>query len=68
MGELKEKERKTEAGVAGQCKCGLEGEGTVRRADADTGCVEATREKHRPTQKSENMRWKMMLINTQCLE
>ena len=30
----KEKERNTEAGVDGQCECGLEGEGTVGRGDA----------------------------------
>ena len=31
-GAGEEKEKKTEAGVDGQCKCGLEGEVTVGRA------------------------------------
>ena len=43
-----EKERKTEAEVDGQCKCGLEGKGTVWRGDAQLGCVEATCQINRP--------------------
>ena len=31
------RERKTEEKVDGQCKCGLEGEGTVGGGDASTG-------------------------------
>ena len=34
--------------MGGQCKCGLEGEGTVGRGDAKPGNVEATCQKHRP--------------------
>ena len=43
-----EKGRKTEADVGGQCKCGLEGEGTVGGGDTKPGCVEATGQTHRP--------------------
>ena len=42
-----EKERKTEAEVDGQSECGLGEEGTVRGGDAQSGCVEATCQKHR---------------------
>ena len=41
-----EKENKTETEVDGECKCGLEGEVTVGRGDAKSGCVEATGKKH----------------------
>ena len=43
-----EKERKTEAEVDGQCKCGLEGEGTVRGGDARLRYVESTCKIRRP--------------------
>ena len=39
------KERKTEAEVDGQCKCGLEGNVLCRGGDA---CMEAIGHKHRP--------------------
>ena len=32
----------------GQCECGLEGEGTVGRGDAKSGCGEATGQIQRP--------------------
>ena len=44
-----EKERKTEAGVGGHHKRGLEDEGTVGRGDVKPGCVEATCQIHRST-------------------
>ena len=34
--------------VDGQCKCGLEGDGTIGTGDAKPGCVEATRQIHQP--------------------
>ena len=40
-------ERKTEAEMDGQCKGGLEGEGTVGGVDTKQGWVEATGQKHR---------------------
>ena len=43
--DVEGRRRKTEAEVGGQCKCGLEGEGTVGRGDAKPDCVEATCQK-----------------------
>ena len=44
-----EKERKTEAEVDGQCKCGLEGEGTISGEETQKPiCAEATCHIHRP--------------------
>ena len=42
-----EKERKTESEVDGQCKCGLEGDGTVGGGDAKPRCVGANHQTHR---------------------
>ena len=44
-----EKERNAEADEDGQCKCGLEGEGTVRRGDEIPRCVQANSQIYRPT-------------------
>ena len=52
---MDEKERKTGAEVDGQCRSGLEGEGTVGRGDAKPGCVEAICQIHHPTCKWEKM-------------
>ena len=53
MDVSEEKERQTEAEVDGQCKCGLEGEGTVGGRYAQPGGVEATCRKHRPHKRVE---------------
>ena len=51
-----EKERKTKAEVYGQCKCGLEGEGTVGGGDTNRAVSRQRVTYIDPTTKWENMR------------